>query len=81
MLTFAAPETSDDYYPFYFWVLGSALGVLLIAIFSDCIFKNRTVFIPLLYFTTLQFFMQAGLLITQIVRPNFETYNMYILFF
>ena len=81
MLTFADPNASEKFYPFYSWVVGSSVGVILIAIFSDCIFKNRIVYMPLLFFTMLQLFMQAGLVITQIVHPNFETYNVFILFF
>ena len=80
-MTFANPDAAEVFYPFYSWVLGSSVGVLLIALFSDCIFKNRIVFTPLLFFIALQFLMQAGLLITQLVHPDFETYNVFILFF
>ena len=80
-MALADPESADIDYPFQSWVLGSALGVLLIAVFSDCIFKNRMVFLPIATFASFQFIMQVGVLIADIVNPNFVRNNGYILLF
>ena len=77
----ANPESADIDYPFQTWVIGSAVGILLIAIFSDCIFKNKMLFTPLATFVTLQFCMQLGVLITDIVDSGFARNNGFILFF
>ena len=80
-MALANPPEGGSEYPFFTWVLGSATGVFLIAVFSDCIFRNRLVFMPLIFFAVLEFCLQLGVLIADILTPNFMGNNKYILFF
>ena len=62
------------------WVIGSAVGIFLLSILSDCIFKNTLLFTPIAACLLLQIIEDIGLFIAEYINPTFNTYNQYLLF-
>ena len=47
-------DYADKASPLLAWVYGSMIGVSLVALFSDFIFKSQMLFLPMSCFVTLQ---------------------------
>ena len=62
------------------WVAGSAVGVFLLAILSDCIFRNRLFFTPIAACLLLEIGIEIGLLIALCIDPGTSRHSSYILF-
>lgn len=52
-----------------FYIYGSVTGLLLLALFSDCLFKRRMVFLPIATLTLISILFYLGLIIYSIFGP------------
>ena len=66
--------------PLLAWVYGSLIGVALVALFSDLVFRSDLLFLPVSFFVTLQVCIQIGLLLTDILIDDFSRDSKYLLF-
>ena len=62
------------------WVIGSAVGIFLLAMISDCIFKSKLFFLPIATCLFLNIMIEIGLFITEAINPDFNRFNDYLLF-
>ena len=62
------------------WVIGSAVGVFLLSMISDCIFKSKVFFSPIAACLILNILIEIGLFITDAIKPDFDRFNDYLLF-
>ena len=65
-IVLADPNNTELTFPFYYWILGSATGLFLIAVFNPFLFHKSMVFIPLSVFFSLQVLMYLGILIANL---------------
>ena len=62
------------------WVIGSAVGVFILSIVSDCIFKNKLFFTPIAACLLLELSIEIALTVVAYYKPDFDRYNSYLLF-
>ena len=79
-MAFLDVDYDDDSSPIEAWVYGSLVGVLLVAIFSDFVFKSKLLFLPITCFVILQICIQIGLLVADIFNQDFARDSKYLLF-
>ena len=69
-LTLSDPASYAVQYPFASWIEGSAVGLIVIAIFHPFLFHKSMVFIPTAIFLFLQILFYLGILIAEIFKAN-----------
>ena len=76
------PQKSTDpgSYTLEPWVIGSAVGVFMLSIVSDHIFKNKLFFTPIAACLLLELSIEIALTVTEYYKPDFDRYNNYLLF-
>ena len=53
-LTYAQIDYDGSARPLLAWVYGSLIGVVLVALFSDLVFRSNLLFLPVSFLVTLQ---------------------------
>ena len=79
-MSLARSNKSPETYPMQAWVAGSAVGVFLLAMLSDCVFRNRLFFAPIATCLVFQICVETGLLVTLCIDSDASRHGSYILF-
>ena len=74
------PRPVKDQYPMEMWVFGSAVGIFMLAILSDHIFKNRLFFTPIAVCLGVQIMIEIGIFIAVCLNPELKQHSQPILF-